>query len=94
MPEGDHVYAVITTTGFDSDAESLKQLIGKNLKYLGLMGSAAKIKHIFDHLRRDGLDPNLFKKVRAPIGIPINNQTPAEIAISIVAEIIQVRNAH
>lgn len=92
LPEGDHVFAVIVTTGFATDAEALFQLSLKRLRYVGLMGSKAKIKHIFDHVRARGVPESFLQSVRAPIGIPIRNHTPAEIAISIAAELIHVRN--
>ena len=92
IPGGPHSYAVIVTTGFLSDAEALYQLIGKNLRYLGLMGSAAKIKRIFQNLKERGVAGELLDDVRAPVGIPIYNKTPAEIAVSIAAELIMRRN--
>ncbi len=92
IPEGDHSYVVIVTSAFLSDALALEQVIGKKLKYLGLMGSKTKLRRIFEQLRAQGIDPELFNNVKAPIGIPIEDRTPAEIAVSIAAQIIQVRN--
>lgn len=92
LPEGEHVFAVIVTTGFLTDAEALFQLSHKRLRYVGLMGSKAKIKHIFHHARARGVPESFLQSVRAPIGIPIRNHTPAEIAISIAAELIHVRH--
>lgn len=85
-------YVVIVTTGFDSDKEALKQVINKSVKYIGLMGTKAKIKKIFNEAVKDGIEKNLLSKVNAPIGIDINSDTPAEIAVSIAAEIIKVKN--
>ncbi len=93
VPEGDASYVVVATTAFSTDLAAMRQVVGKRLRYLGLMGSAAKIKRIFKELERSGVDPGLLKKVRAPIGVPIGNRTPAEIAVSVAAEIIKVRNA-
>lgn len=91
--EGDNAYVVIVTSGFLSDAVSLERLIGKRTRYLGLMGSKTKLRHIFEHVRARGVAADLCKKVHAPIGIAIGNRTPAEIAISIAAEIVKLRNS-
>jgi len=93
VPEGNDVYAAVVTTAFHTDVAALRQLIGKRLRYLGLMGSTAKIKRIFAELAKAGVDPALYDKVHAPLGLPIHNRTPAEIAISAAAEIVKVRNA-
>ncbi len=91
VPPGDHVYAVIVTTGFDSDAEALFQLVDKPTAYLGLMGSKAKIAEIKKQVTARGVDPALFERVAMPIGLEIGAETPAEIAISIGAQIIARR---
>lgn len=85
-------YAVIVTTGFESDKEVLKKLINMDLKYLGLMGTKAKIKKIFSEAFNEGISKELLKKVYAPVGLDINSNTPEEIAVSIAAEIIKIRN--
>ncbi|MCJ7554728.1 MAG: XdhC family protein [Ignavibacteriaceae bacterium] len=90
--EGIKSYAVIVTSEHDSDAIVLKTIINKNLKYIGMMGSKSKINRIFSTLSDAGFDTNLFKKIHAPIGMEIEAETPAEIAISIAAEIIKVKN--
>ena len=93
IPEGDQTYVVIMTFGYRSDKEALQQLVGKNYKYLGLMGSEAKIDRLFSELKEDGFPEAVLQQVYSPIGLPINSQTPAEIGISVAAQIIQVRNA-
>jgi xanthine dehydrogenase accessory factor len=92
VPEGYHVYVVIVTFAHKSDEQVLEQMLGKNLKYLGLMGSAKKVETIFGHLKEKGFSDKELSKVHAPIGFPINSETPAEIAVSIAAEIIAVKN--
>ncbi|RQW80833.1 MAG: xanthine dehydrogenase, partial [Geobacter sp.] len=62
------------------------------VNYIGMMGSKRKIKNIFDALLADGINEELLKKVHTPIGIEIEAETPEEIAISIAAEIIKVKN--
>jgi xanthine dehydrogenase accessory factor len=81
------------TFGHKSDMTVLKQLLGKNIKYLGMMGSDKKVAKIFETLKSEGYPDEMLGNVHAPIGIKINSQTPVEIAISIAAEIIQVKNA-
>ncbi|MBK7979831.1 MAG: XdhC family protein [Ignavibacteriae bacterium] len=85
-------YAVIVTPNHDGDKEALKSIIGMNLKYIGLMGSSKKSDSIFKHLTDEGINPELFKKVHTPVGIDINAESPEEIAISISAEIIKIKN--
>lgn len=85
-------YAVIMTHGHLHDGTVLRQLIGQPLKYLGVIGSAKKVGGLFDALRREGISPEALATVRAPIGLSIGSHTPEEIAVSIVAQIIAVRN--
>jgi xanthine dehydrogenase accessory factor len=70
----------------------LKSVINKNVKYIGLMGSKRKIKSIFDALREDSVDEKLFDLVHTPIGLEIEAESPEEIAISIAAEVIKIKN--
>jgi xanthine dehydrogenase accessory factor len=90
--EGKQSYVVIMTLGHQADELVLGQLAGKKLRYLGLMGSPAKISQIFTRLKKKGVGAASLKKVHAPVGLPINSHTPEEIAVSIAAEIIQVKN--
>lgn len=89
---GNKSYVIIATPMHAGDTAALKSVINKNVKYIGLMGSKRKIKTIFDVLRDEGIDENLFDKVFTPIGIEIEAETPEEIAVSIAAEIIKVKN--
>lgn len=86
-------YAVIVTPNHDGDKTALKSIIGMDLKYIGLMGSDKKSKSIFKHLEDEGINPKLFKKVHTPVGLEINAESPEEIAISIAAEIIKIKNS-
>jgi xanthine dehydrogenase accessory factor len=92
LPDGDNIYAVIMTFGHKSDEKVLRQLLGRPIKYLGMMGSSRKVKKIFENLRSEGIEEELLKLVDAPIGMDIGSQTPPEIAISVAAKIIQVKN--
>lgn len=82
-------YAVIVTRSHAHDEEVLLQLLGQPLAYLGVMGSRNKVRLLFQHLREASHDAKVLARVHAPIGLDIGAQTPAEIAVSIVAELLQ-----
>ena len=92
VPEGFNVYVVIVTFAHKSDEQVLEQMLGKDIKYLGLMGSAKKIETISENLKQKGFTEEQLKNVHAPIGFPINSETPAEIAVSIAAQVVAVKN--
>ncbi len=81
------------TFGHKADELVLKQLLRKEYKYIGMMGSPSKVKQIFDNLITDGFKKKELDKVHAPIGIPITSKTPEEIAVSIAAQIIKIKNS-
>ena len=93
IPAGPHSYAVIMTPGHRSDDAALHQLVRKRLAYLGVLGSPRKARQLLDQLRAEGCPPECLARVRTPVGLPIASHTAAEIAISIAAQAIQVRNA-
>jgi xanthine dehydrogenase accessory factor len=85
-------YAVIVTRGHRHDLDALRSLAPRGLRYLGLIGSRAKIKRVFDALLAEGLDREALGHVHAPIGLDIGAITPQEIAVSILAELIAVKH--
>lgn len=85
-------YVAVVTAGYKSDEAALRALVNKNVRYIGLMGSAAKTRQIFDDLRREGIGEEFLRRIHTPIGLPIASHTPAEIAVSIAAEIIKIKN--
>lgn len=87
----DTSYIVIVTRGHLYDGLVLEQAIKTNARYIGMIGSRKKIKVLFDHLMEKGVSKEDLNRVHAPIGIEINSETPEEIAVSIVAELIKVR---
>jgi xanthine dehydrogenase accessory factor len=89
---GDDHYVVIMTFGYRTDDIALRALQNKEFKYLGLLGSQAKIKKMFNDYREEGIDEKWLQQIHTPIGLPIKSQTPEEIAISIAAEIIKEKN--
>ena len=92
VPEGNHVFVVIMTFAHQSDTQILRQMLPKKIKYLGMMGSELKVQSVFEMLQNEGTSKNDLSKIDAPIGLDINSITPAEIAISIMAKIIKVKN--
>ena len=79
------------TRGHTHDLDAMRALAARDLKYLGLIGSRAKVARIFDALLDEGMPAGVPRPVHAPIGLDIGAVTPAEIAISILAELIAVR---
>ncbi len=93
IPEGSIVYVVLMTVGYRSDAQILRGLFSKKIKYLGMLGSRTKVEMLLKDLKNDGFDVDFLAKIHAPIGLDIKSQTPEEIAVSIAAEIIKVKNS-
>jgi len=87
-----HAYAVIVTRGHTNDLEALRALAPRELRYLGLIGSRAKVARIYEQLDEDNLSADALKHVHAPIGLDIGAVTPQEIAVSILAELIAVKH--
>jgi len=85
-------YAVIVTRGHTYDLDTLRALTAAPLRYLGLIGSKAKVRRIFDHLVEEGMDSDRLQGIHAPIGLDIGALTPQEIAVSIIAELIAVKH--
>ena len=92
IPEGENIYVVIASFSHTHDKNILNKLINKKVAYLGMMGSKNKVQQIFNDLNSKGITTEQLKKVSAPIGVTIKSETPPEIAVSIAAEIIDVKN--
>jgi xanthine dehydrogenase accessory factor len=87
----DSSYIVIVTRGHLFDGFVLGQAIKTNACYIGMIGSKKKIRTLYQNLMENGIAKEALDRVCAPIGIDINSETPEEIAVSIVAELIKVR---
>jgi xanthine dehydrogenase accessory factor len=85
--------AVIITRGHQHDETVLRECLVKDglPEYIGMIGSREKIARVLSHLRESGVSDRLLARVRAPIGLDIGARTPAEIALSIVAEVVAQR---
>jgi xanthine dehydrogenase accessory factor len=93
IPEGPRSYVVVMTLGYASDERVIRSLIEKEFKYFGVLGSSAKMSVMLRKLLKEGLPAEKLDRIRTPIGLPIHSRTPEEIAVSIAAEIISVKNA-
>ena len=92
IPAGNNHYVVIMTFGYRTDDIALRAILKKDFKYLGLLGSKSKIEKMFKDYRTQGIGESLLRRIHTPVGLQIKSQTPAEIAVSIAAEIIRVKN--
>ena len=92
LSEGQNKYVVLMSFGFRTDKVVLKQLIDHDFKYLGMMGSEEKVRQLFEELLEEGITQEQISRVHSPIGIQIKSETPEEIAVSIMAEIIREKN--
>lgn len=96
---GDHiasdpdVFVVVMTLGYAFDEIVIRRLIDREFRYFGVLGSKAKMKVLLKALENKGVPLDKLSGIRTPIGLPINSHTPEEIAVSIAAEIIQVKNS-
>jgi len=84
-------YIVIVTRGHLYDGSVLEQAVKSSARYIGMIGSKRKILTLYQNLMDKGIPKETLNRVHAPIGIDINSETPEEIAVSIVAELIKVR---
>jgi xanthine dehydrogenase accessory factor len=88
---GEQTYMVIVTRGHLYDYTILKQVLPMECCYIGMIGSIRKRNMIYKKLLEEGHTQEELNRIHAPIGLAINAETPEEIAVSIVAELIQVR---
>lgn len=92
IPGGENVFVVVMTLGYRSDEVVIRRLAGKNFKYFGVLGSAAKMKTLLENLQKAGIPKENLYRISTPAGLNINSRTPEEIAVSIAAEIIRIKN--
>ena len=87
-----NAYYVVVSREHKDDFTCVSAILKHSYEYLGMIGSKGKVQKNFENLRKDGVAEELIKTIHAPIGLKIGAVTPAEIAISILAEIIQEKN--
>jgi xanthine dehydrogenase accessory factor len=88
---GPSTFCVVVTRGHEHDFGVVRALVELDLAYLGLMGSSKKVREIRARLAEGGVAEAAIERLRAPIGLKIGSETPAELAVSIVGELIQLR---
>jgi len=87
----DSTYVVVVTRGHLKDEEALLSVIDHKPKYIGMIGSKEKNAVIFQYLKEKGISEEKIAKIFAPIGVKIGAKTPEEIAVSIIAQVIEVK---
>ncbi|MDY4692139.1 MAG: XdhC family protein [Blautia sp.] len=92
IPPYENAYYVIVTRGHMGDSICARQILRRPYAYLGMIGSKNKIKITRHKLLGEGFTEKQLDSLHAPIGLPIGGQMPAEIAVSIMAEIVQEKN--
>jgi xanthine dehydrogenase accessory factor len=93
IPRYSETYAVIVTRGHKHDAIVLEEVLKVSHRYIGMIGSKRKVHIIYEAMKTKGVNEGLLAQVHAPIGIDINAETPEEIALSIVSELVKVRGS-
>ncbi len=92
IPEDTTAYIVIMTNTYTDDKLVLSKLLDRSYQFIGVLGSRAKLKVMFDVLKKEGFSNGQLQQVHAPVGIKIYSQTPLEIAVSIAAQVIAIKN--
>ncbi len=91
LPMDADTFIVLVTRGHSHDVECLLEVLDRPVAYIGMIGSQRRVDAVFKLLAEEqGIDPTKFDRVYAPIGLDIGARTPAEIAVCIMAEIINV----
>ncbi|MEM3432836.1 MAG: XdhC family protein [Candidatus Methanomethyliaceae archaeon] len=91
LSSDNRTYIVVLSRGFSKDKAIIGQLLKKDFKYIGMIGSKRKTENIINGLKEEGMPDDALVKLKSPIGLDIGAETPEEIAISIVGEIIAVK---
>jgi len=91
LPIDRHSYIVAVTRGHQHDEPVIEQALATPAAYIGMIGSRRKVAIMWKRLRERGITEEQLARVHAPIGVPIGGDSPGEIAVSIVAQMIQVR---
>ncbi len=90
----EHTFFVVVTRGHSYDTNCLRSILKKDYAYLGAMGSSRRIAIVKQDLINEGFPEEQINAMYSPIGLKIKSDTPEEIAVSILAEIIMVKNSH
>lgn len=91
FPIDANTYVVCVTRGHRHDEISLREVVGRDAAYVGMIGSRRRVSAVLQHLIEEGFDREAIESVHTPIGLDIGAETPEEIAVAIMAELIAVR---
>ncbi len=91
FPIGSNTYIVMVSRGHKQDETALRAVVNRGAAYVGMIGSKRRVSTVLRHLAEEGFDIDALERVYTPIGFDIGAETPEEIAVSIVAELIAVR---
>jgi xanthine dehydrogenase accessory factor len=91
MTLGPNSYVVVVTRGHGGDAEALQAVLGRPVRFVGLLGSRPKLVHVVSALEERGVPREDLARIHCPLGVEIGAVTPEEIAVSVLAEMIAVR---
>jgi xanthine dehydrogenase accessory factor len=91
FPIGRNTYVVMVSRGHKQDETALRAVVTRGAGYVGMIGSKRRVSTVLRHLAEEGYPLEALERVYTPIGFDIGAETPEEIAVSIIAEIIAVR---
>ncbi len=92
LPEQDNVFYVVVTRGHANDRLCAETVLRRSYLYLGMIGSKGKVAKTFETMKEEGYSKEQISTIHAPIGLKIGARTPEEIAISIAAEMVEIKN--
>jgi len=92
FPVNRNTHIVLVTRGHKQDELSLRRCLGRGAGYLGMIGSKRRTATVLQHLRDEGFDPAELDRIRTPIGLDIGAESPEEIAVAILGEVLLLRN--
>ncbi len=87
-----NTYIVIVTRGHSHDEAALEKVVDSDARYIGMIGSKVKTRKVFENLVNKGVSKELMQRVYAPIGLNLGGNSPEEIALSIMAQVLRVKN--
>jgi xanthine dehydrogenase accessory factor len=91
VPVDGDTFIVLVTRGHVHDLACLEEVVASGAAYIGMIGSKRRVRTVLDHAREHGADEEALRSIFAPVGLDIGAQTPQEIAVAVMAEIIRVR---
>ena len=91
LPWGERAFHFVVTHSHQLDQDLIERLLEKPAAWIGMIGSRTKVTKFLIRLRAAGMNPALFSRLCAPVGLDLGAETPAEIAVSVVAELIRIR---